>query len=172
MFKKSFNLLVVFLLIFVVCSYGQEGKQVIPLTTKSEEALGYYKKALMAIHQVYEKDAVENFKKAIEADPEFVMAMAYYSILLNNPDNQKMIDRAKKYFDEVTEGERMFTQAMEAVIKNDSAKERKILEALAAKYPDDAQVHLRLVGNYYFAKEFDKTIEEAKKLLACEQNSY
>jgi len=172
MFKKSFNLLAIILLIFIVCLFGQEGKKVIPLTTKSEEALEYYSKAFQAMSRAYEKEAVENLEKAIKAAPTFVMARALYAVFLSNPENQQMIDEAKKYFDKVTEAERMFTLAIEAAINNNRDKERKILEELTAQYPDDATVHLRLTFNYFFANNYEKTIAEAKKLLKHEQNSY
>jgi tetratricopeptide (TPR) repeat protein len=172
MFRKSFSLFIAILFIFIVCSYGQEGEKVIRITTKSKEALKYYKKALYALEQEYEKETIENFEKAVKADPEFVMALAYYAICLNSPENRKMIEEAKKYFDKVTEGEQMFALAMEARINNDMLKEREIWEELSAKYPDDTTVLFRLVVSYYLGKDFEKAIETGTKVVSKDAKIY
>jgi tetratricopeptide (TPR) repeat protein len=171
MLKKFFSILSAIVLIGIICGHGQEQKKAIPITTKSKEALEYYQKALDAWYES-EKETVENFQKAISLDPGFVMARAQYSIFLSNPENLQMIEEAKQYFPEVTEGEKLFTLVMEAWNKREWNKGIEMLEQLAKEYPDDAVVHFRLAWFYYMIKNFDKAVEERKKAIACDPHFY
>jgi len=83
-----------------------------------------------------------------------------------------MIDEAKKYFSKITEGERKLTLAIEAFINNNRTKEREILKELAAEYPDDAPVFLRLQLSYYLDKFYDKSIEAGNRALTHDPNIY
>lgn len=172
MLKRCINLIITLLLAITLSAFAQEAKKLIPITTKSKEALQYYQKAVQASHHAYSKEAIENFQRAVEIDPSFVMALAQYSVYLSSPQNQHIIDEAKKYFPEVTEGERKLTLAIEAFINNNRAKEREILNELAIEYPDDAVVLLRLQLSYYLDKFYDKSIEAGNKALTNDPNIY
>jgi tetratricopeptide (TPR) repeat protein len=172
MFNKSLNLLFALLLILITFGFAQEEKKIIPITTKSKEALEYYQIAVQASHHVYSKEAMENFQKAIELDPGFVLARAQYSVYLSSPQNQQMIDKAKKYFPKVTKGERKLTMAIEAFINNNRTKEREILKELSAEYPQDAVVFLRLQLSFYLDKFYDESIKAGNKALECDPEIY
>jgi tetratricopeptide (TPR) repeat protein len=172
MSNKSLNILLALLLIFITGGFAQEEKKIIPITTKSKEAFEYYQKAVQASHHVYSREAMENFQKAIELDPGFVLARAQYSVYLSSHQNQQMIDEAKKYFPKVTEGERKLTLAIEAFINNNRTKEREILKELAAEYPQDAVVFLRLQLSYYLNKFYDESIKAGNKALECDPEIY
>jgi hypothetical protein len=118
----------------------EEGK--IPLTTSSPAALKYFQKALRAWDESLEGDVVLNFTKAIDADAAFVMARAYYSWFLNGPESLKVVAEAKKYFDMVSEGERMFTLAMEARACSHEDKAISILAEINEKFPRDGRAHI------------------------------
>jgi tetratricopeptide (TPR) repeat protein len=173
MIKKAtyFPIFVVLLLSLFLFPLEKE-KKVIPLTTKSEKALGYFHKAMHAYHQAYEKESLENFKLAAETDPEFVMALTWYSRYLSSPDNQRMIDEAKKHFSKASEGERAFTLAIEALLNNNLEQAVDLLEKLASEYPDDGMVHSELAAAYSLEKMDLKAIQEYEKAVACNLHNY
>ena len=148
----------------------EEGR--IPLTTSSPAALEYFQKALRAWDESLEGDVVLNFTKAINADPAFVMARAYYSWFLDGPESLKMIAEAKKYFDRVSEGEKLFTLAMEARAGNLQEEAMRILADLAARFPRDGRIHYALailLGQNGFD---EKAISSGEKALACDPRIY
>ncbi len=158
------------LISFIAQPVLEEGK--IPLTTSSPAALAYFHKALGAWDEGVEADVVLNLKKAIGADPAFVMARAYYSWFLDAPESLKMIAEAKKYFDRISEGERMFTLAMEARAGNFQEEAMRILADLADKFPRDGRIHYALailLGQNGFD---EKAISSGEKALACDLRIY
>lgn len=173
MLKKAtyFPIFIVFLLSLFSFPLEKE-KKAIPLTTKSDKALGYFHEAVHAYHQAYEKESLENFKLAVEADPEFVMALTWYSRYLSSPDNQRMIDEAKKYFSKASEGERAFTLAIEALLNNNLKLAVELLEKLASEYPDDGMVHSELATAYSLEKMDHKAIQEYEKAIASNLHNY
>lgn len=148
----------------------EEGK--IPLTTSSPAALEYFQKALRAWDEGIEQEIVLNLTKAIDADPSFVMARAYYSWFLDGPESLKMIAEAKKYFDGVSEGERLFTLAMEARAGGREERAIAILADISDRFPRDGRSHyasaILLAQNGFD----EKAICSGEKALACDQNIY
>lgn len=147
-------------------------KERIPLTTSSPAALEYFQKALRAWDEGVEGEVVLNFTKAIAGDPAFVMARAYYSWFLDGPESLKMIAEAKKYFDRVSEGEKLFTLAMEARAGNLQEEAMRILADLAAQFPRDGRIHYALailLGQNGFD---EKAISSGEKALACDPQIY
>ena len=73
----------------LIFSQPEKGK-LIPVTTNSRSALGYYNQAMKYFDEVKIKDALENFKKALNQDPDFFMVnyqLAFYFILNRDGDN-------------------------------------------------------------------------------------
>ena len=173
MLKKAtyFPIFIIFFISLFSFSLEKE-KKIIHLTTKSDKALGYFHEAMHAYHQAYEKESLENFKLAVEADPEFVIALTWYSRYLSSPDNQRMIDEAKKHFSKASEGERAFTLAIEALLNNNLGQAVELLEKLASEYPDDGMVHSELATAYSLEKMYYKAIQEYKKAIACNLHNY
>jgi tetratricopeptide (TPR) repeat protein len=148
----------------------EEGK--IPLTTSSPAAVEYFQGALRAWDEGIEGDVVLNFTKAIDADPAFVMARAYYSWFLDGPESLRMIAEAKRHFDRVSEGERLFTLAMEARAGNLQEEAMRILADLAVRFPRDGRIHYALailLGQNGFD---EKAISSGEKALACDPHIF
>ncbi len=171
MHKRSF---LFYCLIFLFASFlwgifnqPIQEKKAIPISTKSEKALGYYHKAMLAVYGSYEAEALKNIKLAVDTDPEFVMARTWYARFLDVPDALKMMEETKAHFGKVSEGERLFALAIEAQVKNDLEKEIELLEKLISLYPDDGTIYNELGVAYFQNKMHDKSIEAYEKAIAC-----
>lgn len=166
---------ILFFFVILLCasflwgSFNQpiQEKKAIPITTKSEKALGYYHKAMFAVYSSYEAEALKNIKLAVETDPEFVMARTWYARFLDVPDALKIMEETKAYFDKVSEGEKLFALAIEAQVKNDLEKEIELLKKIISQYPEDGTIYNELGRSYFQNKVHDKSVEAYEKAIAC-----
>jgi tetratricopeptide (TPR) repeat protein len=147
-------------------------KRVLPLTTCSKRALDFYKQGLLAEAEADRSEAMACFQKAVESDPGFVMARAQYASYLPPSEGQAVLDRAKECFEQVTEGERLFALAVDVVVRNDTVKQREILEELSVEYPDDAMVHHRLATAYFLAQDYERSIATCERAIASDHLFY
>src|SRR5512136_754053 len=108
--KKIFQLMILLVIAMPVFSQLREGN-LIPVTTNSKSALLYYSKANKYFDEVKVKEALENFKKALNEDPDFFMAnyqLAFYYLLNQESDNFfEYANVAKNCKAELSEGEEL-----------------------------------------------------------------
>ena len=87
--KRMFLLTTLLITGTLIFSQPAEDK-FMPVTTNSKSALSLYNQAMKYYDDVKLKDALETFKKALNADPDFFMAnyqMASYYLLNRSDDN-------------------------------------------------------------------------------------
>jgi len=125
------------------------GQKIIDLTTSSMEAYNAYLKASEAYDNFFYKEARDLAEKAVAVDPEFAIAYGLLSEaagqLRDHPARDAALEKAKANSVRATEKERLFIEARYAsVIERDAAKQRRILEELAGKYPDEKEAHYEL----------------------------
>ena len=111
-------------------------------TTSSPAALAEFQKGLDANEKVYYDEARAHFAKAMEIDPNFIMAKYF---LMGSIDSPSPDSASAKLLQEIehadlsrlTERERFLVQYTLARQKKDTAAGEKILNAYEAKKPDD-----------------------------------
>jgi len=111
-------------------------------TTRSLEALKAYSQGLRTRRTTGDFDAVPFFRRAIELDPEFVLAYArlgtVYSNLRQTDEARKMTTRAFELREKVSEVERYYVEARYySTVENDSAKALDTYKVWLATYPND-----------------------------------
>jgi len=125
------------------------GRKIIDLTTGSMEAYDTYLKASEAFDNFFYKEARELAEKAVAVDPEFAIAFRLLSEaagqLRDQPARDAALEKAKALSARATEKERLFIDARYAsIIESDPAKQRRLLEELVTKYPDEKEAHFEL----------------------------
>jgi serine/threonine protein kinase/tetratricopeptide (TPR) repeat protein len=125
------------------------GRKIIDLTTGSMEAYNLYLRARDANDNFLYMEARQSAEKAIAVDPEFAIAYSLLSEaagqLRDQPARDAALEKAKAYSARATEKERLFIEARYAsIIERDPAKQRRLLEELAGKYPDEKEAHYEL----------------------------
>ena len=135
----------------LIPAHAEDGK--IPITTSSEEALKFFLQGRDLGEKLRFQESREHFKKAVDTDTAF--ALAYLNLSFTLPTVQgffETFDKALALVDNVSEGERLMIQAVEAGIGGEAAKQLEIYKQLVVAYPDDERAH-NLLGNSYFGQQ-------------------
>jgi serine/threonine protein kinase/Flp pilus assembly protein TadD len=130
------------------------------VTTHSPEAYRYYLEGLDYESKYYWKEAEQSFRKALEYDSTF--AMAYLRLSNYADESRKMIERAAKYSDRVTQKEKHYIKLYQAYVSGGD-RYIKELHKIAELYPDDKGVFYSLGIYYRTAGQFDKAVNYFNK---------
>jgi len=140
-------------------------------TTNSLEALRAYSLASELNSNGNWNDAVPLFQRAIELDPNFVMAYArlatVYSNLGRRAPSREMAAKAFELRDRVSEKERLYVSARYYASNSEADKEMETLELWVRTYPRDYVPRNNLGVNYLQNGQLEKALvqlQEASKL--------
>ena len=111
-------------------------------TTTSPQALAEFQQGLDSLQKIYYNEAARHFEKALESDPNFVVAkrflLASEQRPSSDPEAKKLFaDLQKADLSKVTERERFLITTTLADHEKDPARAQKVLEEYATKNPDD-----------------------------------
>jgi tetratricopeptide (TPR) repeat protein len=111
-------------------------------TTSSAEALAEFEQGQDAIEKVYYAEARAHFARALQLDPNFVVAKLFLARSLELPSTDKrvgeILDELRRAdLTKLSPREQFLITYAEADHRKDAAKAQEILEAYAAKAPDD-----------------------------------
>jgi tetratricopeptide (TPR) repeat protein len=141
---------------------SESGK--IPVTTSSDEA----RKAFLEGRDLNEKlliqDSIQHFDKAISLDPNFASAELNRATV--SPTGTEFFDHLKKAValaDKSSNGEKLLILATEAGANGNAARQKELLDQLAAAYPNDERAHFNLAGFYFGQQDFPQAIDHYKK---------
>ena len=138
--------------------------------TSSLEAYKYFLMGQENLDKMYREDALKNFEKAVELDPQFAIAYLYlhrvHRSLTNAQQSAEALEKAKAFSGKATEKERLYIEAAYARrVEKNTDKEFRILQEIAAKYPKEKEVHSSLFAFYQQKKMYPEAIVEANKAL-------
>lgn len=129
-------------------------KDRMPITTKSPEARAEFEQGVVAWENLHITKALEHWQKAIDRDPDFLLAHLYISERLPDPDRQAS-ERKKvmALMDSVTPDERLMAEWVIDDSKNDTIGALAAMNELVARYPRDKHLHwfaaLSMGANYH-----------------------
>lgn len=148
----------------------KESKDISELTTTSLEAYKFYFNGREAAFRMYNKEAIDNFEKAIALDSFFVeaydeLARQYYTIN-DNEKALKIIEKVKLLSSKLQEERLVIILALEAYIKHDWDLAINYNRRLIKINPENIGAHLSL-GMIYYQKKmmYNEGISEFKKVL-------
>lgn len=144
----------------------EKDPQVASVTTNSPEAYRYYLEGINYVNKLYVKEAKQSFRKAVELDSTF--AMAYYKLagFTDSPEEaKKMIAKAARYSNKVTEKEKHYIKIAEARVAGDDDQVIKELEKLAERYPQEKEALSSLGFTYHSLFQYDKAIYYYNKVI-------
>ena len=135
-------------------------------TTTSPQALAEFQEGLNSLQKIYYNEAAQHFEKALESDPNFVVAKRFLLTSKQRPSSDPEIkklfaDLQKADLSKVTDRERFLITTMVADREKDPARAQKVLEEYATKNPDDPFV-LEGLANIAAARQ---DWPEARRLL-------
>jgi Tfp pilus assembly protein PilF len=145
---KKMLLLAVMLFVAVPVFSQTESEKLMPVTTNSKTALSYYNKAMKYFDEVRLKDALDNFKRALDQDQDFFMAnyqLAFYYILNGDGNNfNKYADAAINCEEKISNGEGLLKEAI-GNLKNGQTNVVNLGNKLVSLYPNDPNSYSNLV---------------------------
>jgi tetratricopeptide (TPR) repeat protein len=143
-------------------------------TTSSPEALEEFEAALDAESKLYYPEAVRRFERAIELDPDFVMAKVMLVDKLRGYDEE----RARALADEVAETDQENLRPRERLYVNRliASRDRRFddVEALLDEYleiyPDDPMVLKNKAGRAFGLRDYESAERLYRRLLEISPN--
>ncbi len=141
--KLGARVLVVLLVVAVIVVAGVLwlGRDEGGWTSSSTEAALEFDRAIEASHKLYSREALAHLEKAVELDPNFVLAKASLAAALAGRDS----DRSKQLWDEVkkadlgrlTDRERFMVKLSLARLDRDPERMEQIINKYGAQHPND-----------------------------------
>ncbi|TXN37357.1 hypothetical protein FVB32_03465 [Flagellimonas hymeniacidonis] len=136
----------IFLLV-VVLSWSSLNAQKIPITTKSKEALTFYKKGWQHEDRLNLDEVEKMYSRAVSMDSAFALAYLRLAMVKDNYEVRRtQLKQAVKYIDQVTEAEKLWIKGRVDFYASgyDGSKEYGYFKKLAKLYPNDE------MAGYYF----------------------
>jgi len=160
--------ILVSILTLTIVNCNKPSKSKIPITTSSEKAREYYMQGFDLYEKLRRQDAVYYFLKAVAEDEKFAMGnlMLSYSIAQDSPDRYfKYLNRSVELADDVSEGERLWILAGQALSSGDAKQGEKYYKKIIQKYPNDEWSYNLLANLYFGLQDYDSAITYHKKAL-------
>jgi eukaryotic-like serine/threonine-protein kinase len=144
-------------------------------TTESFEALEAYSQGVKIGREKGDIAALPFFKRAIELDPNFVLAYAARGVAYSNLGEPGLAgDNLRKAFelrDRVTERERLRIAAYYyTYFTGELAKANDLYRQWASAYPRDYLPYLTSAGNYASLGQYDKAVEVSLEAVRLHPN--
>jgi ketosteroid isomerase-like protein len=142
--------------------------QMLPVTTKSEEAREHFLLGRDAAHHYQFAEAIEHLDRAIAADTAFVLAHLHRAgSAAYRPELQDYLGRAEAHRDLVSPGEQQMIDAFRAFLwERDYDRAVEIFSRLSSEYPDDPYLPAYLGFRYYRnLQRYDEAAEQFRRAL-------
>jgi len=138
-------------------------------SSSSIEAVKAYTRAQGLTAAGKQKEAIAEFLKAIELDPNFGRAYSGLTRLyFNLGDREKAEEYHKQalaHIDNMTEREKYRTRIVWYLLTGDFQKAIEECEALVSKFPADSAGHGNLSLAYFFVRNMPKALEHVQKAI-------
>jgi len=143
-------------------------------TTDSPEALAEFNAAIDAKMKLYHNDVQTHLERAVELDPDFVIAKLYLANEVRYDDE----DRALRLWNDVltadhsdlTDREGFFVDRARAYQENRFDDAAQMIEDYLAKYPDDPYILHEKALKTWAAGEFDEAEKLNRRLIEIAPN--
>lgn len=164
-----------FLLFVAFIVHAQETNYAdLKVTTDSPQALKFFNQGVQNLNDVKTIDAIENFNKALELDPDFMMAnvmvaMRHY-FEKNEQQFKTFANKAINSKARINESEKLLQQAMEKLVDNPQADLTEYGEKLVELNPKSYFAHTVLANYQQMAKDTEGAIKTYESMLSLTDN--
>lgn len=156
-------------LMAIVATAQQKSYSDLPVTTDSPLAMQLYNQGINDLVSVKISEARDNFIKAVELDPEFMMANAMVAIenlFTNNPTEFKAFaKRAVNSKANLNESEKLIQQAMQKLMDDPKADLTQYGQELVSQNPQSYLAHQMLVTFQQMAMDSEGVIKTCESML-------
>jgi tetratricopeptide (TPR) repeat protein len=135
----------------------------VPITSKSAEAVEFFKKGREYAEDIRTVEAIEQFKKALELDADFALARAWLGAMTPGKEGLDHLERAAVLARGLSDSERVTVEIMLADERGEEAKVRTLRRKLVSLAPGDWRVHLGLGEQLSSERKWPEAITTLKK---------
>ena len=160
--KNSIRTVIVSTILFTLFSCTASTDVPLPITTSSEEALEMYNKAwyYWGDHDGIKQS--EYMKKAIEIDPDFILANLY--VVENDPNKRKQFrDKAIQNKNDGSNAEKLLVDMFVAGRESRTSDRIDIAKKLVEEYPNSSKAYVDLGDAYTVARDFNSAAQNYTK---------
>ena len=160
-----------FISIFISFLCGKQKIIELPITTKSEKAKEYYKKAIIEWESGGYVEKVAYFDSALAQDPKFVMALLYN----DNPNQllrKEREDKAYSLKEEVTKQEQLILNITKNLNTGNLDDALMYSQKLTGQNPQSYEAYNNLGFVYELRREFLKSKEAFEKAIDLNRDNY
>ena len=144
--------------------------QRMPVTTVSDEARSHFEKGRLAASHIDTEKARTHLDAALEADPDFALALMYRASLASPEERKAYMKQATARAEDVSDGERMMIEAYTASTNDDADRELELLNEVAEAYPEDPNAPFLMSWRYYAQERYDEAKAAAERALAADSS--
>ncbi len=141
----------------------------VPITTSSEQARAAYLEGRALAESLRATDARSHFERAVQLDPNF--AMAHLGMANTSPTAAEFfasLERAVASMAGASKGERLQIEAFAAAVNGEPARQKELLDALVAAFPDDPRAQNALGGYYFGRQEWSEAASRYRRVTELE----
>jgi serine/threonine protein kinase/predicted Zn-dependent protease len=135
-------------------------------TTTSLEAMKAYALAQELDDQGRSEEALNEYLRAIDHDPNFGRAYSGVALMYYNSGRYEEAEvyfkEALKRIDQMTDREKYRDRGLYAIMTRDFKKAIDEFNALLKQYPGDYVIHANLAIAYFYARNMPKAVEEGR----------
>jgi tetratricopeptide (TPR) repeat protein len=135
-------------------------------TTTSLEAMKAYALAQELDDQGRSEEALKEYLRAIDHDPNFGRAYSGVAVIYYNSGRYEEAEvyfkEAMKRIDQMNDREKYRDRGMYAIMTRDFKKAIDEFNALLKQYPGDYVIHANLAMAYFYARDMAKAVEEGR----------
>ena len=139
------------------------------VTTSSDKAYTAYLRGDEYSKKLYTAEAISEFERAVQLDPQFAMAyarLAWLCLDMGRDDEYKQArEKAFSFIDRVRDLEKVQIHLGFARADKNGDDLEKYTAELLEKFPNSLEAHVYLSGKYWGERNTDATIEENLKIL-------
>ena len=160
--KKSIQTVIGSMILLNIFSCTTSTDVPLPVTTSSEDALELYNKAWEFWGDHDGPKQSEYMKKALEIDPDFILANLYVNE--SDPNQRKQFrDRATQNKKDGSDAEKILVEMFIAGREGRTNDQIKLGENLVKQYPNSSKAHVDLGDAYNVTRDFSSAAKNYKK---------
>ncbi len=137
----------------------------VSVTSKSPEAVEQYKQGRDLVYNARAAEGVAHFKRAIELDPDFALALAYLGTFTPGVEGVAMVDRAVQLASSLPEPERCLIEGQQALNNDEIERSRALLREVLVAKPGDWRVQTLLAALAFDDERWDESTAAAQKAI-------
>ena len=168
--KNSIRTVVVSTILLAIFSCTTSTDVPLPITTASGDALEMYNKAWYYWGDHDGPKQSEYMKKALEIDPDFILANLY--VIENDPNQRKQFrDRATQNKNDGSDAERLLVEMFIAGREDRTNDQISLGKNLVEKYPNSSKAYVDLGDAYNVTRDFSSAAQNYKKATDINPNN-